>query len=624
VEYIALGMLGFLIVHTSDFISLKRIPLLKPIVWIAGSGLLAYSIIVVCLTSPRLTLPVWSIWLGWLLLASSTIVLLYSLLINLPFFSEQYQEETPMLIPNRRSIAVFMDCLRQGEIKNGKQRGFKEMSIEMEMFEQGKHQELWQRCCGFIDLKLEDFMRIQRRLLMEQLELLGKCELGQKVMNGARPESLEEFRELVPLTTYEIEKIIFALMFFASCKRRGEFSLRKNDRVLYGMAPPPYTTGTMTRVFPNELFSLLPPIEESETMSFEERIQKGFELALSEGLDMSISMSSVAVAIGERFSQRGKSKESIKSLLSRPKTMLRLIKGLIKSRLAGRPLMPKDLWSLKGLITFGIDGSVYKERIKEMWGRYSLNFYGCTEAVFVATQTWDFNGMTFIPNLNFLEFIPEKESIRSREDNSYQPSTMLMDDLKPGNYELVITSFHGGPFVRYRLGHLVKITSLCNEQLNIDIPQVEFLTRIDDQIDIAGFTRLSERVIWEAIENSGLSYKDWVVRKEVKEKPVLHLYIELKENGHMDAKHVSELIHEELKKLDAPYAALESFTGLRPLEVTLLPEDAFKAYKLKQQTVGAELAHLKPPHLNPSDDIIKYLVDTARKITVRTKERIEV
>ena len=741
-EYIVLGTLGFLIVHTSDFISLKRIPLLKPIVWIAGSGLLAYSIIVVCLTSPRLTLPVWSIWLGWLLLASSTIVLLYSLFINLPFFStyiksgvgyrlvktgfyalvrhpgvygfvlvmialflvsgssllliaasvwilldiilvffqdkffftrmftgyEQYQEETPMLIPNRRSIAVFMDCLRQGEIKNGKQRGFKEMSIEMEMFEQGKHQELWQRCCGFIDLKLEDFMRIQRRLLMEQLELLGKCELGQKVMNGARPESLEEFRELVPLTTYadyapyllkrrmdvmpkkpilwqctsgksgeypyrwapvtarqldEIEKIIFALMFFASCKRRGEFSLRKNDRVLYGMAPPPYTTGTMTRVFPNELFSLLPPIEESETMSFEERIQKGFELALSEGLDMSISMSSVAVAIGERFSQRGKSKESIKSLLSRPKTMLRLTKGLIKSRLAGRPMMPRDLWSLKGLITFGIDGSVYKERIKEMWGRYSLNFYGCTEAVFVATQTWDFNGMTFIPNLNFLEFIPEKESIRSREDNSYQPSTMLMDELKPGNYELVITSFHGGPFVRYRLGHLVKITSLRNEQLNIDIPQVEFLTRIDDQIDIAGFTRLSERVIWEAIENSGLSYKDWVVRKEVKEKPVLHLYIELKENGHMDAKHVSELIHEELKKLDAPYAELESFTGLRPLEVTLLPEDAFKAYKLKQQTVGAELAHLKPPHLNPSDDIIKYLVDTARKITVRTKERIE-
>jgi len=44
-----------------------------------------------------------------------------------------------------------------------------------------------------------------------------------------------------------------------------------------------------------------------------------------------------------------------------------------------------------------------------------------------------------------------------------------MDELQPGNYELVVTSFHGGPFIRYRLGHLIKITSLRNEQLDIDI-----------------------------------------------------------------------------------------------------------------------------------------------------------
>ena len=346
------------------------------------------------------------------------------------------------------------------------------MSVEVELFQQGKYQELWQRCCGFIDLSIEDFMCIQRRLLMEQLELLGRCELGQRIMNGARPESIDEFREVVPLTTYadyapyllkrrmdvmprkpilwqctsgksgeypyrwapvtarqldEIEQIIFALLFFSSCKGRGEFSLREKDKVLYGMAPPPYTTGTMTRVFPNELFSLLPPIEESEVIPFEERIKRGFEMALSQGLDMNISMSSVAVAIGERFSQRGKNEASIRSLLKKPRTTLRLVKGLVKSKLARRSLMPKDLWSLKGLITFGIDGYVYKERIKEMWGRYSLNFYGCTEAVFIATQTWDYDGMTFIPNLNFLEFIPENESIRSREDESYQPSTLILD-----------------------------------------------------------------------------------------------------------------------------------------------------------------------------------------------------
>ena len=76
------------------------------------------------------------------------------------------------------------------------------MSVEVELFQQGKYQELWKRCCGFIDLSIEDFMRIQRRLLLEQLELLGKCKLGQRIMNGARPESIDEFREVVPLTKY--------------------------------------------------------------------------------------------------------------------------------------------------------------------------------------------------------------------------------------------------------------------------------------------------------------------------------------------------------------------------------------------------------------------------------------
>ena len=542
------------------------------------------------------------------------------------------------------------------------------MSTLTELLRQGKNEEVWQRCCGFIDLSLEDFMKIQKRLLAEQLELLKKCHLGRVILNGVNPHTVEEFCEQVPLTTYadyapyllkrrmdvlprkpilwhytsgksgeysyrwapvtarqldEIESLIFALIFFSTCKRRKEVTFQEHDKVLYGMAPPPYATGTMARAFPYELFDFLPPIDEAEKMSFEERMQRGFEMALSEGLDLCLTLSSVAVAIGDRFSQKGK-KTNLKALPKRPKALFRLAKGIIKSKLAGRPLLPRDIWSLKGLITYGIDGSIYREKIKEMWGRYPLDFHGCTEAVMIAMQTWDYQGMTFIPHLSFFEFIPEEESIKSWQDPAYQPSTLLLDEVKPGNYELVITAFHGGPFIRYRLGHLIKITSLRNEQLNIDIPQMVFLSRIDDQIDIAGFTRLSEKVIWQAIENTGLAYKDWTARKEVKDKPALHLYIELKENGYAAPEQVADTVHEELKKLDNPYAELESFTGLRPLEVTLLPENAFQLYKLRQQAAGVELAHLKPPHLNPSDATVDFLVNTARRITVEEEQREKV
>ena len=74
------------------------------------------------------------------------------------------------------------------------------------------------------------------------------------------------------------------------------------------MAPPPYATGTMARVFPKGIFRFLPPPEEAEMMSFEDRIRNGFDMALSEGLDICFAMSSITVAIGDRFSQKNGSR----------------------------------------------------------------------------------------------------------------------------------------------------------------------------------------------------------------------------------------------------------------------------------------------------------------------------
>jgi len=83
--YIALGSLGFLVMHFFDIVSLKRIRGAKPCTWILGSGLLVYSLIMLCLRSDKLLLPGWSTWLGWALLSTSLLLLIYSLFINLPF-----------------------------------------------------------------------------------------------------------------------------------------------------------------------------------------------------------------------------------------------------------------------------------------------------------------------------------------------------------------------------------------------------------------------------------------------------------------------------------------------------------------------------------------------------------
>lgn len=83
--YIAIGTLGFLLIHFFDIVSVKMIPGAKLFIWLLGSSLLGYALVMVCLAPNKLLLPVWSTWLGWGLLSISLLLLIYSLFINLSF-----------------------------------------------------------------------------------------------------------------------------------------------------------------------------------------------------------------------------------------------------------------------------------------------------------------------------------------------------------------------------------------------------------------------------------------------------------------------------------------------------------------------------------------------------------
>jgi len=549
------------------------------------------------------------------------------------------------------------------------------VSKPIELFRQGRHEELWQMCCGFLDLSLEQFMAIQKRLLLEQIELLKNCKLGTKLMRGAMPETVEEFREQVPLTTYadyypelpeynedalpakpiiwqhtagrsveygfkltpykwspltsrfrdELGILMFGIGIFASCKKRGDVSgLKYCPKVVYTVAPRPYTSGVFTYIMKEEITpEFLPPLEEAEKMSFEDRVEVGFRQALSRGLDFFFGLPIVLVAVGEKLSQQSQQKRDIKPLLSQPKVLLRLSKGLAKSKMARRPMLPRDLWTVSGIMCGGTDCAVLKEKINKIWGRYPLDTYTCTEAGVIATQTWDYDGMTFIPNLNFLEFIPEAEYSKWQLDNSYQPKTVLLDEVKAGeNYEVVVTNFHGGPMVRYRMGDLIRITSLRNEKLDIGLPQMTFEGRLDDVMDIGGLVRLTEKSIWQAIENTSIPYADWAARKEIIEgRPVLHLYIELKDGYIASERGMATAVFEQIIKYDEGtfYGSLARALDTIPIEVTLLPVGAFDNYIAERRAEGADLAHLKPRHINPSDAELSLL-----RVKVKEVPEVEV
>ena len=77
------------------------------------------------------------------------------------------------------------------------------MVKESEFFQTRDNIRIWQRYCGFLDLSVREFIDIQERLLLEQIELVSNSPLSRRIMDGKKPKTVKEFRETIPLTGYE-------------------------------------------------------------------------------------------------------------------------------------------------------------------------------------------------------------------------------------------------------------------------------------------------------------------------------------------------------------------------------------------------------------------------------------
>jgi hypothetical protein len=539
----------------------------------------------------------------------------------------------------------------------------------IELLRQGRGEELWQMCCGYLKLGIDEFMEIQHRLLLQQLDLLNHCQLGQKIARNAKPETVEEFRRSVPLTTYkdycpellekkedvlpgkpvlwthsagrsgeypckwvpmtadytsELSKALYGVGLISCSDSWGDISHIPNTfKILYSVARKPYVSGVFADLLMRELpVQYMPTIEESDSLSFEERIKAGFQRAMSDGLDYFFGLSLVLVKVGEKI-RDASGEEDIRAYLGSPKAMWRLARGKVRSYLARRPMLPRDLWSVKGIIGSGIDSWVYKDKIKELWGKNPLDIYSCTEGGVIAVQTWDYDNMTFIPNLNFLEFIPESEQLKLQMDRTYIPETLLLNEVKAGeSYEIVITSFYGGAMTRYRIGDMVRIVSLSNDKLGISLPQMAFERRVDDIIDF-NVVRFTEKSIWQALEKSGVDYEDWFAYR-IPGEQVLNLYIELKNGAPIDEKELMKSIYENMIHSDDEFTSslthddLMNMVGFE-INVNLLPVGTFSNYTARRQAEGADLAHLKPPHINPPEKILGVLAPETEKTIIVTK-----
>jgi hypothetical protein len=528
------------------------------------------------------------------------------------------------------------------------------MTTTLELLKQGKKEELWTKHCGYLDLSIDEFMEIQERLLFEQIEFLKSSEIGKKLLGDKVPTTIDEFRNQVDLTTYKdyhpylkdkssaslpFEPYVWthttgssgeyqwkwapytkrmydhlgegslSAIIMSSCTRKGEVLIDPDDVLLLGTAPRPYMSGELTASVEEQFgATFVPSLKQGENMEFGARINLGFQMAMITGLDYFYGLASILVRIGERF-ESGAGGTKLTTAMLRPNVLYRLIKGVITAKLARRNMLPKDIWKCKGILCGGTDTSIYRDKIKYYWGKEPLEGYACTEAGILALQTYSFKAMTMLPHSNFLEFIPYDEHIKSKADPDYTPKTLLYKDLIPGIYELVFTNLLGGVFTRYRVGDLIEIVSLRDEEIGIELPQMQFFTRADNLLDLGNIARFTEKTIWRALELSEIKYVDWIARKEEFEgEPDLHFYIELAPGVEKTESELRKMVRDGLMKTNNEFADLENISGREYIKVTKLPSGAFARYIEEQRQAGADLAQMKPNHIQASEKVMNRLI----------------
>ncbi len=525
------------------------------------------------------------------------------------------------------------------------------MTAAVEYLRKGQKELFWKKCCGFLDLTIDEFMHIQERLLLEQIKLISDNPVGKHFLGEPAPRSIEEFRWKVPITTYENyeqffenenrsypdtvawshtsgrsgkykwvpytrrsyqklgERVLSGIV-LAAAHERGDIRIKEGDVLVYNTPPRPYISGIVLQALGEEFhFHFVPDMDKTEDMEFQARIAKGFSEGMRSGIDILGSMSAVLVKMGEQFAKGANSRKLSPAMLN-PRILFRMVRGAIRAKMAGRPMLPRDLWKIKAMPCGGADTGIYRDKITYYWGVEPYEQYGSTEEGAIATQLWNKKYMTFFPDAAFYEFIPEEEWIEWKRDPFYIPKTVLFNEVVPNKrYEIVITNLYGKPLLRYRTYDIIEFPVIDDPETGVHLPQMSFVGRAMDFIDLAGWTGLiDERMVWQAIVNTGIKYVDWAIRKETADnKPYLRLYIEPIDI--FESEPIQQKVHAAMKDLNPFYADYENMLEKRPLEVTLLAPGTFQSYMVEKQKAGADLSHLKPAHMNAPEDVIQMLLN---------------
>jgi hypothetical protein len=158
------------------------------------------------------------------------------------------------------------------------------------------------------------------------------------------------------------------------------------------------------------------------------------------------------------------------------------------------------------------------------------------------------------------------------------------------------------------IGDLIKVLAMRDDELGIDLPQIRVESRVDGRINLGSMVVLTERALWDAFAGLDIDLMNWAARKEKddsRREPTLHLYVE---SGSLNPDRFRVDFHDALVTTNEEYASFNAIMETNPIRVTILAPGTYDRYLTARQAEGADLGHLKPPRMQPSDQIISRLL----------------
>jgi hypothetical protein len=378
----------------------------------------------------------------------------------------------------------------------------------------------------------------------------------------------------------------------------GSTKLKKGDVTLNMGIPVPYIGGYSCRAT-NELFEHFPTIEVTDDMpNMRDKIRyilkglkNGQRLDVAGGMGATFYMFAKALTAPDEFYRDNY--ESMNFALG--KIILYFLWQKAK-REKKEGVKAKDVLPVKGLGTGGLDALIYADFLKEEFGCEPLNVYGSTEFGVIMHGMPD-KKMALMPNFNatYMEFIDENGEIRK------------VDEVKVGKvYEIIGTPF-GSPFIRYRLGDLVKV---C-EKRDDGTPIFSFESRKSNVLDIHNYFRITESVAFQMIAKAGLRNSErWAITKIT---PKDKLLVLMEKDWEYSEKEAEKRIFDALFELCEYFRDyVRDFNIKEPhsvIEVKYLKKGAFMRYTNRMMQSGASVGQYKSPKIIPPNrnDIIEIL-----------------